>query len=555
MNQIFERLEDRRLLAITSGFPIALGSSPGISYGREVERFANGDALVAGTFSGTVVFDPASPSTSTLTSFGESDVFVARYSRAGALLWARRFGGDTGDIDFSEKVKKPLDVAINPDRTGGEFVTGVSVDPANAGEYATGVAIAPDGSIYVTGGFRGVASFGAAGSSAANILSTNRNYPDVFLLKLTGAGSLTYARQFGGRFTDIAYDIALDASGNPYLCGQFTRTADFDPTSRTFNLDARGRGDAFAMRLNGINGNLVWVAPMGSDEIDRSLVEAANGIAVDALGNAYITGTFAGKTDFDPRAGKQNTLFIEAVDDTDAFTAKLAASNGNLVWVKTQGGEHFDGGRAITLIGNASNPHVVTAGYFERTIDADPGRAELLLTATPEDPGDKPQATDVLISHLTNAGNLVWAKQFGGGFYETIGRLSSDSLSNIYLTGAFTGTVDFNPGASQFNLRSTPLGFKATDNNEDGGDRRDSYDGYFMSLTPSGTFRFARRFGGSQDEFAIGLSRLNTSEFYITGRFSGTTNLAPPSDGSIGRTSRGKTSIFVELFDDHGHLV
>ena len=89
MNHIFERLEERRLLAITSGFPIALGSSPGVSYGREVERFANGDIVVAGTFSGTVAFDPASAAGSRLTSAGDSDVFVARYGRNGSLMWAR----------------------------------------------------------------------------------------------------------------------------------------------------------------------------------------------------------------------------------------------------------------------------------------------------------------------------------------------------------------------------------------------------------------------------------------------------------------------------------
>lgn len=552
MFTFFETLERRTHLDITSGFPIAINGNR-VNVGREVLRLDNGDAIVTGLFSETVSFDASGDPSATLTSVGKTDIFIARYTRAGALLWVRRFGGSAGDVKANKDADKPLDVAIRPSRLDTSFFDGVGADVKSAGEYANGLGIAPDGSIYVTGGFRARASFG--GTTSTDILSTVEDYPDVFLLKLTEDGDLLRAQQFGGQFSDLALDMAVDSQGNVLLGGVFTRTADFDPGPGKYNLTARGRADAFTAKYDA-DGGLVWVAPMGSDVTKANKVEAVNGIAVDSIGNAYITGTFAGRADFNPTPGKTNVLWISSDDETDIFTAVLS-TRGKLAWVKTQGGPHFDGARAIALVGDPAAPNVITAAYFDRTIDADPGPADLKLTAAPSKPGDTPYASDLLITRLENNGDFVWAKQVGGGYFETIGRLAVDRNDNIYLTGGFERTVDFDPGPAQFNLTSIPTTREWEDANEDSGERPSSYDGYFMSLDTNGALRFAEQFGGNQDEFSFGLSRSpvgsQVTEFYMTGRFGGTTNLSPPP-GSIPFTATGKSSIFISLFDTEGAL-
>ena len=102
-----ENLEDRRLLSADPGWALSFGSQGTSTQARGTLLDAAGNAYVTGYFQGTVDFDQAAthpgdathpPNTDILTSLGNLDGFVAKYSSAGDFLWARRMGGAEGDI-------------------------------------------------------------------------------------------------------------------------------------------------------------------------------------------------------------------------------------------------------------------------------------------------------------------------------------------------------------------------------------------------------------------------------------------------------------------------
>jgi hypothetical protein len=542
MRTSIEALENRLLLALVTA------GNDGFDYGTSTARLSDGSMIVAGVFSGTVTFGPGR----TLTSAGDSDIFAARYDPAGTLVWVRQFGGERGEFDIEDDLDDAVDVAINPERAGGEiFTNGVGADPRDAGEYVTSVAIGPGNSVYLTGGFLGQADFDP-GSRQKLLTSVDKDYYDVFVVKLTSSGNLIWANKFGGRFTDMGNDIAVDGAGNAYVTGLFTRDADFDPSGGVLTLSALGRGDAYAMKLNSRDGRLLWASQLGSEELDRDFIDSGNGIAFDSRGNVYFTGTFTGDTFFKAASDVEERFIVTADDGTDGFVAKLDTA-GDLVWMRPFGGEEFDGGVAIALAGSASSPDVIVGGYFEETVTVATGT----FTATPEEPGDDPFASDLMITRWSNAGSLQWAKQMGGGFFETIGRIAVDASNNIYITGSFSGTADFNPAGSVFNLTSIAFADEISDANNRKGERFDSYDNFFASLNFGGVFRFAVRFGGSDDDHVLALSRPQlgetVSQFVLTGRFAATADFDP--SGTLNRTARGRSDIWAAVYDTSGALV
>src|SRR2546422_244520 len=108
---------------------------------------------------------------------------------------------------------------------------------------------------------------------------------DAFVTKLNAAGSaLVYSTYLGGSGDDESFGIAVDALGNAYVAG-FTDSSNFPTTALAFRTTSRGGGDAFVTKLNATGSALVYSTYLGGSDLDAAL-----GIAVDGLGNAYVTG-------------------------------------------------------------------------------------------------------------------------------------------------------------------------------------------------------------------------------------------------------------------------
>jgi hypothetical protein len=412
----------------------------------------SGNVYTTGYFLGTVDFDPNS-GVSNLTSAGIGDIFINKLDASGNFLWAKQLGGSSHDI--------------------GESIT---VDAS--------------GNVYITGTFLGTADFDP-GSGTVNF-TTSATATDFFICKLDPSGNFVWAKQFPGSGNDVGSAIAVDASGNVYTTGYFTYTIDFDPGAGVTNLSAFtgssiGSSDIFISKLDS-SGNFVWAKRLGGSNSDYAL-----NLCTDNLGNVYTTGIFGGTVDFDPGIGIKN---LTSSDYDDIFISKLDAS-GNFVWAKQLSASSAIDLSSITVdvLGN-----VYTTGYFQGTADFDLGSGTVFFTTSVSN-------SDIFISKLDASGNFVWAKQLGERSSTDAGKsITVDASGNVYTTGYFSGTVDFDSGAGVANLTS----------------QGSSTDIFINKLDASGNFVWAKKMGNSDIDAGISIKVDAFGNVYTSGYFNGT---------------------------------
>ncbi|MCB0744188.1 MAG: SBBP repeat-containing protein, partial [Ignavibacteriae bacterium] len=370
------------------------GSSSDYIYGIEID--GGGNIYICGTYRNTVDFDPSSGGTFNLTSVGSSDVFFAKYDMDGNFVWAKSIGGTLGD-------------------------------------YANSLAVDVSGNIYITGYFWNTVDFDP--NSGAQLL-TSSGEEDIFIAKYGSNGNCIWANRFGSTFLDKGISVALDGNGNVLLTGTFRGTVDFDPSNSTNNLSSIIQLDDIFLAKYTSDGNFVWVGQIGSISDQKPIK-----IVVDAGGNSYLTGTFESTTDFDPSSGIYNLTSAYAGYD-DIFIAKYAY-DGSLIWAKGFGGTSSETVNSMAI--DASGNSYVT-GNFPWTADFDPSSETYNLTSA--------GITDIFIAKYAQNGSLVWAKRVGGTSYDSGLDIAVDGTQNIYITGYFNGTVDFDPDAGINNLIS-----------------------------------------------------------------------------------------------------
>jgi len=354
---------------------------------------AAGNAYVIGEFQGTVDFDPG-PGSVLLSSAGGSDVFVARYTAGGALVWARPLGG-SGD------------------------------------DRGRAIALTADGELLIAGSFQGTADFDP---SAAPAWITSAGGDDLFVGRLDAAGNLVWVRGVGGTGDEAGRGITAGPDGHVYVAGSFEGTVDFDPGPDAVVLAAAGpsaASDAFVYRLDA-SGGFVWARNMGGAGPD-----AARALVVFADGSVVVTGDFEGPADFDPGDGTHNLI---GAGDSDGFVAKLDSA-GSLLWAAAIGGPGDDVGTGVAATGDG---WIYVAGKFQDTADFDPGAAPAPLTSAGGD--------DIFVARLDATGNFVWAVRQGGPGDDAAAGVALGTGGDVYAAGSFTGAADFDPGPEVLNV-------------------------------------------------------------------------------------------------------
>ncbi|MGE5461997.1 MAG: SBBP repeat-containing protein, partial [Syntrophothermus sp.] len=431
---------------------------------------SNGNLFTTGRFEGTVDLDPG-PGLFSLTSAGSWDILLSKLDGSGNLVWAKGIGGP-----------------------GKDFGSESSQDAS--------------GNVYLTGYFHDTVDFDP-GAGVFNL--TSAGYEDVFVCKLDGSGNFLWAKRVGGTGGDYASGIRVDPNGNVYILGSFKNTADFDPGAGTFNLTSAGADDIFVSRLDG-SGNFVWAKRMGGTGVDFPDM-----LVRDASGSLYITGSFQNTADFDPGAG---TFNLTSAGADDIFVSRLDDS-GNLVWAKGMGSPQFDTGTAVAL---GLDGNVYLAGEFQGTVDFDPGPGISSLTSA--------GGMDIFMSKLNASGSFVWAKRIGGiSNTDYVSDIMVDRDGYVYITGQFLNTIDFDPGAGNFDMTSTA----------------GSLDAFICKLDGSGNFIWAKSMGGAGTDGGNTIN-LTSTGFVLTGNFSSTADLEP-GPGIFNLTSAGADDIFIAKFE------
>jgi gliding motility-associated-like protein len=355
----------------------------------------NNNVIVTGHFSGTADFDP-SPNVFNMTATGAiTDIFIVKMDPSGNFIWAKSMGGPEEDWGSS-----------------------VSTDAL--------------GNIYCCGHYNQSADLDP-GPGVFNVTTVNSTF---FIVKLNSAGIFIWAKSmgFGNIFSYDDYQITCDHDGNIFSTGRFDNTADFDPGPGVYNLTGTGlHTDVFIQKLDS-SGNFIW-----AKSISGSRLEVCQSFVIDANNNLLSTGFFDGTVDFDPGTGVFNLSTIY----TSSYVHKLDA-NGNFIWVKFIG---RDSANAFSSdIDVDSNNDAYITGVFYDTIDFDPGPATYNLSPFENSIG-------MFILKLDATGNFSWVKFMGGhDYYSWSTSIALDAINNVYTTGTFSDTVDFDPDAGIYNL-------------------------------------------------------------------------------------------------------
>jgi gliding motility-associated-like protein len=340
----------------------------------------------------------------------------------------------------------------------------------------------------------------------------------LFLLSssLFSQPTLNWLKRIGGTNVDQGNSIAVDEFGNVYTTGLYSILADFDPSSGTFNLTSAGYWDIFVSKYDPY-GNLIWAKSFGGTS-----AEYGTSIAIDSYKNVYITGNFLGTVDFDPSG---NVFNLTSKGDVDIFVCKLD-SLGNLVWAKNMGGLGGDYANSIAL---DDNKNIYVSGGFSAVADFDPNGGVFNLTSQ--------GGADIFFTKLDSTGSILWAKSIGSIGEDSGNSITVSEFGNVFLTGAFEGSIDFDPSSGVFNLLSQGL-----------------KDVFVSKFDNSGNLLWAKSMGGIGEDIANSISVDDNENVYTTGWFHEVADFDPNS-GILNLTSNGEKDIFISKLDSLGNLI
>ena len=349
-----------------------------------------------------------------------------------------------------------------------------------------------NGNVYTTGYFSATADFDP-GPGVHSI--TSHGFGDIFILKLDSAGNFIWVKTFGDSFDDAGCAVECDQSGNIYVAGEFKNSVDFDPDTGTWILSGSGKQDVFILKLDA-DGNLDWATRYsnagGDSHANDLLVENSNlfvtgyfrsqsgndqgfinkidtgtgnilysnnitgggnlfcnALATDNATNIYVTGYFQGKLDFN--SSTTDTFFLATNGSYAAFILKMNDAGDFLradAMIDSMG---FARSNSIAV--NQTDNSLYITGRFNGRMDFDPDTSATFIM-------NSNTSSEIFISKFDSAGYFIWAKrmeQTASLVNSEANSLVLDSLGNLFISGGFNGSVDFDPDSSTHVLASMGL--------------------------------------------------------------------------------------------------
>ncbi|MFH0893933.1 MAG: T9SS type A sorting domain-containing protein [Bacteroidota bacterium] len=417
-----------------------------------------GNVYLAGRFSSpSIVFGST---TLTNSSPGTSDVFLVKYSSAGNVIWARSASGSDFDgatavsVDpsgnvymtglFTSPVINISGTLLNNPGYGSSFIAKYTSAGAlvwakrcsDVGEEnAYAMYIDPAGNLFVVGDFYGQSVI--FGTDTLHQSTTLQNYQG-FLVKYNSAGSPLWAKTTVGSIANSMWSVSGDAAGNVYVCG------DYSGSSIQFGsiilANQTGYSDSFVAKYSG-SGNEIWVRGIVGD-ID----ENAYSIVSNDEGYICVAGTFSGSTvEIVPLSTE---ISICTQPNNDIFLARLDP-NGNPLWIKSVQGCGYKNSWAVAI---DSSDNVYLSGNFQsRSLIIDSSEIANAVTTN--------NYYDMFLAKYDSTGGLLWVDGAGGNYNDEAIGLAVDPSGKSYTTGyyesssiAFDNTTLTNAGSSDIFL-------------------------------------------------------------------------------------------------------
>ncbi len=384
-------------------------------------------------------------------------------------------------------------------------------------DYGQRISALSDGSCLVTGYFETTATFGAGESHETSLTSAGKW--DIFIARYNPDGTLAWAKRAGGTDIDFAYGISALSDGSCLVTGYFIKEpATFGAgEANETTLTSAGAADIFIARYNP-DGTLAWAKRAGGVSSDCCF-------SISALsdGSCLMTGNFYGETTFGAGEARETSL------TTTGLTTWVARYNpdGALAWAKQVGGMENQG-YGISALSDGS---CLVTGIFSGTATFGPGEtSETSLTAAGE--------WDIYIARYNADGAFAWAKRAGGTSSDYGRGISALSDGSCLVTGYFNGTAAFGTGESH----ETSLTSAGKD------------DIWVARYNPDGALAWAKRAGGTEMDFAYGISALSDGSCLVTGFFGATAAFGAGEPHETSLTSAGEWDIFIARYNPDGTL-
>jgi hypothetical protein len=430
---------------------------------------ASGNVYISGTTASTVGI-ASSGHQNTFGGLPAWDAFLVKFNSSGTFQWATYYGGSGHEEGWG----------CATDGSGNVYLSGLTGSSVN----------------IASGGHQNV-----IGSSG-----------DAFLVKFNAAGIRQWGTYYGGSGLDAGFACATDLSGNVYLAGSTTSTANIASGGFQNSLAAAG-GDAFIVKMNGA-GQLQWASYYGG-----SGGEDGWACTVDVSGNVFLAGYTASTVGI-ASGGHQSIFGSISGALGDAFLVKFNSS-GARQWATYYGGEM---GECPGLCATDGLGNVFMVGYTQSTVGIASGGYQ-----NTHGGGNM----DCFIVKFSGSGVRQWGTYFGGTADETCVQAVLDGSGGVYVTGTSSSTTAIVSGSFQ--------------NSYNGGQT----DAILARFSSGGQLQWASYFGGNSFDSGMSCSYDPAGYVYLAGH---TTSSFSMTSGSYqGSYAGGNSDAFlVKICDAPG---
>jgi hypothetical protein len=333
-----------------------------------------------------------------------------------------------------------------------------------------------------------------------------------------------WAYTWGGSWADSASCVGVGDDGSVYIGGSFRDTVNFDVGGDQGLRTAIGEADAFLLKLNA-NGEFQWVNTWGGDS-DSPDGDTAYGVAIDG-DFIYVTGRFFGTCDFNP-----GDLTEERTADAygDIYLSKFH-NDGTFLWVNNW----VDDGIAIAnAVETDYFGNVFVAGCFAGDVDFNPGVGSDWHYAT--------GMYNAFVVKLSSSGGFTWAQTWGT-LMDRAFDVAIDSSNDVYVTGYFMETVDFNPSSTE------------TDEHTSNG----GGDVFLTKYDANGIYQWTETWGGTGTEYwqrdtGYGVAVDDSGQIHVVGSFNGVVDFNPSGE-ILELTALGSSDAFLNTLTTDGAFV
>jgi uncharacterized protein (DUF2249 family) len=450
----------------------------------------SGNIYRAGLLSATTDLDPSS-STFNVSSLSSPGIFISKYTTNGNFVWAQTIPGSIGTS---------LSISVmNTDVNGNTYIIGRATSNGITSmfmlKYDTNgnnlwtkqiigsinatrrIVFDSQGNFYITGSVFAIPStsvrtpidFDPSPFGTMNIYP-EYSYRLSFLAKYSPQGDYIWAKTIAqgnssssqfGTATSSQWEQDLQIKDNSlFVSGYFSETIIFNATTNEA-FEALGGINGFVAKYD-LSGNYQFAGTFVNNDLNFPDISASESVTVDNDGNFYVTTYFQGSIDFD--LSPNSEYYLTSISDQInggyfiSYAISKYSSNGTFLWAKAINGLDIESGLLTSFSDGLysfinDNNELILSGQTVGSVDFDPSNTDFIIT-TPNINGFN-VANIFMAKYNKETGDFIWANKIDSDTRPILNSVSMNNNQDIFISGFFTGSSDFDLSSGVQILTST----------------------------------------------------------------------------------------------------